>query len=126
MHNVTVSFDRSPEPEYDLLFALGSNNILNAEVENHSGTESQPGENYLMDNPLSEADYINANKVFSVVNGIDADKLGQYRNSAELRNVDILEKNDCLKTISDYIQTTMMPTALNTSHHQQYHSQIYH
>lgn len=69
VHNVTVSFESPQEPEYDILFSLGPNHTVSIEVEDHSESESQPSESDVIDDPSSEAGYINADCVFHRYHG---------------------------------------------------------
>lgn len=113
INNVTVSFDSPQEPEYDILFSLGPENTLVIEVENHAGSDSQPSESDVIDDPSSEAGYINADCVFTVINGVDSELVGQYRQKSELTDVRILEESQCPDEIFDYIQNGLLQSTLD-------------
>ena len=113
VHNVTISFDSPQEPEYDVLFSLGPHETLCIEVEDHSGTDNNPSENDVIDDPSSEAGYIGANCAFTVLNGVDRDLIEQWRPKSELTDVTVLEENQCPESIFDYINSELVNSALN-------------
>ena len=110
--NVTVSLDSPQEPEYDMLFALSPESILNIEVEDHSGSDSEPTENDLIDNPSGSAELLGINTIFTVVKGASDENLGKCKKAAQLRKVDICEKEQCNQMILQYIKKSMVPETL--------------
>jgi hypothetical protein len=113
VHNVTVSFDSPQEPEYDILFSLSPSNTISIEVEDHSGTESVPGESDLIDGPSGESDFINASKVFSICKGVSSERIGELRLKSELTNVDIIEREQCSDRVRKYITEEMLPNLIS-------------
>jgi hypothetical protein len=115
VHNVTVSFDYPQEPEYDILFSLAPELTLCLEVEDHSGTDSEPGEADLIDSPAQESDFINAKQVFATTKGVSSETLGELRPKAELTNVDVLDRERCAERVRSYIEDEMLPKAMETN-----------
>ena len=113
VNNVTVSFDSPQEPEYDIILSLGPKNTLLIEVENHAGSDSQPSESDVIDDPSSEAGYINADCVFTIINGVDSELINQFRQKSELTDVRILEEAQCPDEIFDYIQNELLQSTLD-------------
>lgn len=108
VHNVSVEFDSPQNPEYDILFSLSPGNTISIEVEDHSGTDSVPGEDDLIDGPSGESDYINAAKVFTVCNGVESERMGELSLKTKLKNVDIVEKDQIADRIKNYIADKMI------------------
>jgi hypothetical protein len=111
--NVTVSFEYPPQPEYDLVFSLAPGHTVTIEVEDHSGSESEPAQSDLIDDPAAESEYINASQAFSICKGVPPDSLGQFKPKAELTNVDILEEDQANDRVLEYIQGNLLPQAIN-------------
>ena len=113
VNNVKVSFEYPQEPEYDLVFSLGPGHTITIEVEDHSGTDSEPNQSDLIDDPAAESEYINASQAFSVCKGVSSDLLGQFKPKAELTNVNILEEDQASDSVLTYIREEMVPDAIN-------------
>jgi hypothetical protein len=112
IHNVKVSFDHPQEPEYDIVFSLAPGNTLTIEVEDHSGSDNEPDQSDLIDDPSAESNYINASQAFSICKGVSSELLGQFKPKAELTNVNIIEKDQCSDKVVENIEDEMLPRAL--------------
>lgn len=113
VHNITITFESPQEPEYDIVFSLGPDSTICIEVEDHSGTDNEPEEQDIIDNPAGKSDYINASKVFTVPKGVSSERIGELRHKSELTNVDIIERNQCSEHVLNYIDEEMLPDEIS-------------
>lgn len=118
-NNVKVSFgDHSPNPEFDLLFGMSTEDILAVEVKDYSGTENDPSEKEIITTPSSNSGLVNADLTISVVKGAEPEELTSYKEQAELRGgVQICEKEQCAEVVKDYIEDTMVPRSIGNRRH---------
>jgi len=113
VHNITVEFETPQEPEYDILFSLNPGNTVSIEVEDHSGTDNVPGEDDLIDNPSGESAYIDADEVYTVCKGVEADRISELNPKTTLTNVSLIEDESLPEAVRKHVENNMIPDAIS-------------
>jgi hypothetical protein len=109
IHNTTVNFGGyDANPECDIILPLSPTTILHIEVKDYSGNDNEPSEDDIIDRPLKRAELLDANLTVTIVKGVDPEKLGNFKSSAELRDsIEIIEKPDTVDIVTDYLEETI-------------------
>lgn len=107
--NVKVDFKNySPCPEFDILYASSPRSIIQVEVKDYSGTNDEPGENEAIHRPLRRASLLDISRTFTVLRGVDDEKMEELKKSSELRNqVSIVEKHEISGMIQPILERTI-------------------
>jgi len=106
IHNTTVNFgDYDANPECDIILPLSRTTTLHIEVKDYSGNSDNPSEDDIIDRPLKRAELLDADLTVTIVNGVDKEKLNNFRDSAELRDkIDIIEKPSATDIVKTYLE----------------------
>ncbi len=107
--NVTVNFKNySPNPEFDILYAASSGNLIQVEVKDYSGTDDEPGEDDAIHRPLRRASLLDIESTFTVLRGVNNNKMKELQKSSELRNqISIVEKDELNEAIQPILEQSI-------------------
>ena len=110
--NQIVDFGGHPQNrEYDILFALSSDNILHISLKNYAGVDASPTAEDVISDPQDIASLLGADMTISVVKGIEDEELmGTFRREIELRDsIELCTETECVTKVREYIEKEMLP-----------------
>lgn len=107
--NVEVNFKNySPKPEFDILYASSPHIIIQIEVKDYSGTDDEPGEEDAIHRPLRRASLLDIGRTFTVLRGVDDERMEELKENSELRNqINIVEKHEIHDTIEPILEHSL-------------------
>lgn len=107
--NVEIDFKNySPRPEFDILYAASPHRIIQIEVKDYSGTDDAPGEDDAIHRPLRRASLLDIGRTFTVLRGVDEDRMAELKKNSELRNqISIVEKHEINEAIQPLLEQSI-------------------